>query len=220
MMERYGIERCIVSATTANSCDFIRGNAQIKEIAGKGRIFGCAVVNTQYPSESIEDMRQYMSLPSFVALMIHSGAPGRPVTLDECNDMLNAHRRFAKPVMIEAADREGVLAATEIAQKFTGIKFVLLSMGGAEWRTAVAAADKTLNLVMEISGSLSPDKISLGAATVGAHRMIYGSNLPFADPAATIGLVEDGGLSDGEKQMIFEGSAKRLFGWAPQPQIE
>lgn len=214
MMDRYKMEACVVSATTANSCDFVRGNAQIKAIAGKSRIYGCAVVNTQYPTESIEDMRQYLSNSAFVALAIHSGTPGRTVTLDECADILNAHRRFAKPVLIEASNREGVLAVDEIARAFTGIKFVMLSMGGAAWRSAVAAADKTLNLVLEVSGHLSPDKISLGVATIGAHRMVYGSNLPFADPAATIGLIEDGELSDIDKKMIFEGSAKRIFGWS------
>ena len=214
MMDKYGIERCIASSTIANTCDFVRGNAQVKEIAGKGRIYGCVVVNTQYPSLSIEDMRRYLPMDVFAALLIRSGAPGRAVTLDECSDILNSHRRFGKPVLIETSDREGVLAADEIARTFTGIKFVLLSMGGGAWRTAVAAAEKTLNLVLEVSGSLSPDKVKLAAEAVGAHRMVYGSNLPLADPAVTIGLVEDAQISDSDKNAIFEGSAKRLFGWA------
>lgn len=220
MMERYGIERSIVSSTIANSCDFILGNALIKEIAGKGPIFGCTVVNTQYQAQSIEDMRKHLALPSFVALAITSGTPGRYVTLDECEDILNSHRRFAKPVMLEVSSKEGVLAANEIAKAFPGIKFILMSMGGAAWRTAIAMADNTLNLVLEISGSPSPEKIRLGVETVGAHRMVYGSNLPFADPAVTIGLLDDGGISESDKKMILEGTAKRLFGWARQPAKE
>jgi len=213
MMDRYGIERCIVSSTIANTCDPVRGNAELREVAGKGRIHGCVVVNTQYPARSVEDMRRYLSSDAFVALLIRPGAPGGAVTLDECADILNSHRRFGKPVLVEAADRESVLAADEIARAFGGIKFVLLSMGGDAWRTAVAAADKTLNLVLEVSGSLSTDKIKLAAEIVGAHRMVYGSNLPVADPAVTVGLVEDADIPDADKKMIFEGAAKRLFGW-------
>lgn len=213
MMERYGIERCVVSSTIANTCDFIRGNAQVKEVLDNSRILGCAVVNTQYPPQSIEDMRKYLSSTAFVALMLRSGTPGKPVTLDECSDILNSQRRFAKPTLIEVTDREGVLAADEIARAFPGIKFVLLSMGGNAWRTAIVVAEKTLNLVLEISGSLSPAKISLAVEAVSAHRMVYGSNMPFVDPAVTIGLVEDADISDADKRMIFEGSAKRLFGW-------
>ena len=216
MMERHGIERCVVSSTIANSCDFIRGNAQIREIVGKGRIFGCTVVNTQYQLESIEDMRANLALPSFVALAITSGTPGRHVTLDECEEILNSHRRFAKPVMLEVSTKEGVLAANEIAKAFPGIKFVLMSMGGTAWRTAIAMADHTLNLVLEISGVPNPEKVRLAVETVGAHRMIFGSNLPFSDPGVTLGMLDDGGISNSDKKMILEGTAKRLFGWARQ----
>lgn len=214
VMERYGIEKCIVSSTYANSSDFIKGNAQTATIAGKDGIFGCAVVNTQYPQQSIEDMRKYLTSTSFVALKVHAGAPGRTVTLQECADILNAHRRFGKPILLPALDREAVIAANDIAKAFPGIKFVLLSMGGDAWRTAVALAEKTLNLILEVSGNMSPDKISECAEVVGPQRMVFGSNLPFADPVVTIGLVGDANISDGAKKLIFESNARRLFGWA------
>ena len=211
MMERYGITQSVVSSTMANSCDPVRGNAEIKQVIGKKGILGCAALNTQYPLQAIEDLRRYMPLSGFAAILIRSGSPGRAVTLDESSEILNAHRRYSKPVMIEAAGRDAVIEADEIAKAFPGIKFVLLSMGGTAWRTAIASADKTLNLVLEVSGSLGSDKISLAVETVGAHRMVYGSNVPFVDPAVTIGLVEDARISDADKKLIFEGSAKRLF---------
>lgn len=213
MMEKYGIERSIVSSTIANTCDFIRGNAEIKQITDKTRVLGCVVVNTQYPTESVEDMRQYMSSSAFAGLLLRSGTRGKPVTLDEADHIVNSHRRFLKPIFLEVTDRPHVLAADEIAKAFPGMKVVLLSMGGDAWRTAITAAEKTLNLVLEVSGSLSPDKISLAAEAIGAHRLVYGSNLPFADPAVTVGLVEDADISDADKKMILAGSAKRLFGW-------
>ncbi|MBI2843592.1 MAG: amidohydrolase family protein [Armatimonadetes bacterium] len=213
MMDRYGVERCIISSTVANSCDSTRGNEIVKGIAGKERVRGCVVVNTQYPSEAMEDMRKYLSTSAFAALRIRPGPPGRPVTLEECDEILNAHRRFGKPVFIGAWDKDCVLAADEIAKKFTGIKFVLLSMGGEDWRTALTLAQKTLNLVLEVSGSRSPDKIKWAVDAVGSHRLVYGSNMPFDDPAATIGLVEDADITDADKKMIFEGTANRLFDW-------
>lgn len=220
MMEKYGINRCIVSSTKASSCDFASGNDEISQLAGKGGIYGCAVVNTQYPPQSIEDMRKRMSSPAFVAVLIRSGSPNKPVTLDECSDILNAFRRYAKVVMVEASSREGVLAAEEIARAFGGLKFVLLSMGGTAWRTAIDVADRTLNLVLEVSGSLNPDKIRLAVDRVGAHRMVFGSNMPIYDPAVTVGLVDGADITDADKRMIFEGTAKRLFGWAPRESEE
>lgn len=212
MMERYGIERGIVSSTIGNTCDFVRGNQQVQQVAGKGPLLGAVVVNTQYPPQAIEDMRKYLTSPGFAALIIRSGETGRLVPAEECQDILNAHRRFLKPVMIQASDRDSVLQFDEVAKAFPGIKFVMLSMGGDAWRTAIDVAAKTLNIVLEISGSLNPDKISTAVEAIGAHRMVYGSNLPFADPSVTIGLVGDADISDADKKMIFEGSARRLLG--------
>jgi predicted TIM-barrel fold metal-dependent hydrolase len=114
-------------------------------------------------------------------------------------------------VFLDPDTREGVLAAQEIAKAFPGMKFILLGMGGDAWRTAAAAASQTLNLVLETSGSLSPDKIGYAMEMIGSHRMVFGSNLPFTDPAITIGLVEDADIPDADKKMIFQGTARKIF---------
>lgn len=218
-MERHGVEKALVSSTLAGTCDYLRGNAQLNQmIAGKAELAGVVTVNVNYVQDGIKEFRRYMNNPEYAAIFITSGNPERHVTLTESQDLLNAYRRYIKPVFLEPATREGVFAAQEIAKAFPGIKFVLLGMGGEAWRNAAAAASKTLNLVLETSGSLSPDKIKYAAEMIGAHRMVFGSNLPFTDPAITIGLVEDSDLSDEDKKMIFRGSARRLF--APPRTIE
>ncbi len=91
------------------------------------------------------------------------------------------------------------------------MKFVLLAMGGDDWRMATVVAERTLNLVLEVSGSFSPDKIRFAVERIGSHRMVYGSGLPYVDPSVVIGLVEDADISDADKRNIFENSARRLF---------
>ena len=213
-MQKYGVELAIVSSTVANSCDFVRGNAQVAKLlqAGKG-LLGCVVVNIHYPELSQEEMHKYLGEDGFAAVLLTSGARRRAVTLAEAEEILNAYRRFAKPVYAHAFDSASLLAANEMAKTFTGMKFVLLSMGGEEWRMATVLAEKTLNLVLEVSGSFSPDKIKFAVEHIGSHRIVYGSGLPYVDPSSVIGLVEDAEVSDADKRSIFEGTARRLFGW-------
>jgi uncharacterized protein len=211
-MQKYGIEQSIVSSTLAGTCDVARGNAQLfQAIKDKPSLYGCITVNVHYTQESIVEMRRYLNKPNFAAMAIFSGEQGRSVTLDESEDILNAYRRYRRPVLIRTESRADVLAANEIAKAFPGVKVVLLSMGGDSWRNAAACAHKTLNIVLEISGSHNTDKIKHCAELIGAHRMVYGSDLPFADPAVTIGVVEDSDISDSDKQMIFSGTAGRVF---------
>ena len=211
-MQKYGVEKCIISSTVGNSCDFRLGNAQIaKVVKATPSLLGCVVVNINYPEQSQEDMHAYLLDDSFAGILLTSGMKGRHVTLAESEEILNAHRRFIKPVFLHAFDNGSLLAANEMAKAFNVMKFVLLSMGGEDWRMATVLAERTLNLVLEISGSFSPDKIKFAVEHIGSHRMVYGSSLPYVDPSAIIGLVQDADISDADKKNIFENSAKRLL---------
>jgi len=214
-MAKYGVERSIISSTIGNSCDFVRGNAQIaKVVKANPSMLGCVVVNINYPEQSQKEMHSYLATDQFVALLLTSGVRGRHVTLAESEEILNAHRRFVKPVYLHTPNQAAALAANEIAKAFPVMKFVLIGMGGEDWRIVTLLAEKTLNLVPEISGSSSPDKIRFVVEHIGSHRIVYGSGLPYVDPSAVIGLVDDAEISDLDKRNILEGSAKRLFGWS------
>ena len=216
-MQKYGVERSIISSTIANSCDFRRGNAQLAEVVQEGKsLLGCVVVNINYPEQSQKEMHAYLGNDSFVAMLLTSGVRGKHVTLPEAEELLNAHRRFVKPVYLHAFDSASLLAANEMAKAFPIMKFVLLSMGGQDWRIATLLAERTLNLVLEVSGSFSPDKIKFAVEHIGSHRIVYGSGLPYVDPSAVIGLVEDADISDTDKRSILENAARRLFDWKRQ----
>jgi uncharacterized protein len=214
-MTKYGFGGCVVSSTLGNTCDFKSGNDWISnEIKGQQRFLGCVVVNATHVEESIEDMHKYLGEKNFAGIVLRSGIPGRHVTVDECSDILNAYRRFNKLVLVEAENREAVAAARDIAEKFKQSRFVMLAMGGDDWMNAVAAAEKTLNLYLETSGNLNPNKIKYAFEKVGPNRLVFGSNWPYADPALTIGLIEDADISDADKKRIFETNAMRLLGFA------
>jgi predicted TIM-barrel fold metal-dependent hydrolase len=213
-MQKYGVERSIISSTISNSCDFRRGNAQIaKVVQANPAMLGCVVVNMNYPEQSQKEMHAYLGTDQFAALLLTSGVRGRHVTLAETEEILNAHRRFVKPVYLHTPNQEAALAANEIAKAFSIMKFVLIGMGGEDWRMATILAERTLNLVLEVSGSSSPDKIQFASEHIGSHRIVYGSGLPYVDPSAVIGLVQDAEITDADKRNILEGSARRLFGW-------
>ena len=184
-----------------------------KVAAANSSMLGCVIVNFNYPELSQKEMHTYLSDGTFAGIRLTSGRRDRCVTLAESEEVLNGYRRFVKPVFLHVFDKDSVLAANEIAKAFPIMKFVLLAMGGDDWRMATVVAERTLNLVLEVSGSFSPDKIRFAVEHIGSHRMVYGSGLPYVDPSVVIGLVQDADISDADKRNIFENSARRLFGW-------
>lgn len=216
-MQKYGVERAIVSSTIANSCDFVMGNAQIARVVKANRnLSGCVVANIHYPEQSQKEMHSYLGSDSFAGLLLTCGSLCGHVTLADAQEILNAHRRFIKPVFLHVRDRAALLAANEMAKAFGAMKFVLLGMGGDDWRMATVIAEQTLNMVLEVSGSFSPDKIKFAVEHIGSHRLVFGSGLPYTDPACVIGLVEDAEISDTDKANILYSTARRLFGWQQQ----
>lgn len=216
-MQKYGVDYSIVSSTVANSVDFRKGNAQIASATqANAGLKGCIVVNLNYPELSYKEMHSYLNYDNFSGILLSSGKVGKHVSLAEAEEILNGYRRFVKPVFLKVTNADAVLAANDIAREFTGMKFILLGMGGDDWRIATVVAEKTLNLVLDISGSFSPDKIKFAVERVGSHRMVYGSGLPYTDPSCVIAMVQDADITDGDKRNIFENCARRLFGLRKQ----
>jgi predicted TIM-barrel fold metal-dependent hydrolase len=211
-MQRSQIDGVALISGLAASCDFITGNRRLREILdASAGLFGWVTLNADYPNESQDEQRRHMMRPEFVGGVLF-GYNGNPVTADSAREVLNAQRRFTKPIAIHTPDAEAVRAARAIAEEFPSMKFLLLTMGGEDWRLAVAAAKRYLNLYLEISGSLDADKVAHAAATLTPRKLIYGSGLPHRDPELALALVaEADGLTGFDRTRILSQNAQALF---------
>jgi predicted TIM-barrel fold metal-dependent hydrolase len=179
----------LISALGAH-CDFVVGNRRLREIvAPEDGLFGWVTLNAGYSAESQEEQRRHQNRRGMVGSALFA-APGQPVTLEDAREILNAQRRYAKPVALSIPDAEAVHQARLIAAEFPAMKFVFLGMGGEDWRIAMAAAKKHLNIYLEISGSLDTDKIAQVSSVVTPRKLLYGSGLPGGSPELTLALVE------------------------------
>ena len=188
---KYGIDALALISGIAASCDFVRGNADLREVLDVSQgIYGYVTVNSDYSEESRQQQRIYMSRPEFIGAALY-GSSKNPVTLEASREILNAQRRFTKPTAVYVPDAEAVRHAQAMAAEFPSMKFIFLTMGGDHWHDAVAVAKRHLNVYLELSGSLDSDKIAKTIATVTPRKLIYGSGSPFSDPELTLGLVDD-----------------------------
>jgi uncharacterized protein len=212
VMGKYNTEIGVLVPGLAVECDFVRGGEELYEmIKDDDRLYGYLVVNPHYPDESVELMRRLMNSPKFLGAALFTGSTSPYPNADDYDVILNAYRRFGKPVLIETVNAEAVEAAEGIAVAFPGIKFILGSMGGDDWKAAVRVAEKRLNMLLETSGSYDSEKIEEAVEKVGAHRMMFGSGLPSSDPASMLALVKGSGISEDSMAKILGQTARRLF---------
>ena len=189
-LRRSGLDGAALISGLAADCDFVAGNRQLREIVSpEDGLFGWVTLNAGYPVESQEEQRRHLNRRGMVGAALF-GTLNRPVTLTEAREILNAQRRYSKPVAIGVPDAEAVHAAQVIAAEFPAMRFVFLGMGGEDWRVAVAVAKQHLNVYLEISGSLDADKVAQASSVVTARKLLYGSGLPHGSPELTRALVE------------------------------
>ena len=211
-LSRHGITSAALVSGLAAECDFITGNHRLGQMlnAAEG-LFGYAVLNGAYVTDSLEEQRRHLLRPEFVAGILYPH-DGQPVTIDDAREIVNAQRRYLKPIAIYTPDADAIHAATVIAEAFTTMKFLFLTMGGDDWRTAVAAAKRQINIYLEISGSLDSDKIASAAAAVTPRKLLFGSQLPHSDPQLMIGLIEEAtALTNYDRNRILHQNAESFF---------
>lgn len=211
-MQRYGIDGMALISGLAAHCDFVAGNRRLMEIldAAAG-LLGYVTLSPDYSAESQEEQRKYLTRRDVLGGVLFSH-DGQPVTVDHARDILNAHRRYTKPMAIHVPDGAAVHAARQIVAEFSTMKFVFLGMGGEDWHTAVVTAKQHLNVYLEISGSLDADKLSHAAATLTPRKLLFGSGLPNSDPHLMLGLVAEArGVTNSDRARILSQNAQGLF---------
>ena len=218
-LRRASLDGAALISGLAADCDFVAGNRQLREVVSpEDGLFGWIMLNAGYPVESQEEQRRHLNRRGIVGAALF-GTPGRPVTLTDAREILNAQRRYSKPVAISVPDSEAVHAARLIAAEFPSMRFVFLGMGGEDWRTAVAVARQHLNVYLEVSGSLDADKIAQAASVMTARKLLYGSGLPHGSPHLTRALVESAPtLTRADRSRILSENAAALLRTAIEPE--
>jgi predicted TIM-barrel fold metal-dependent hydrolase len=211
-MRRSGIDTIALISGLGVKCDFVVGNRHLREVIdANAGLYGYLTLNADYPTESQEEQRRYLLRPEFVAGVMF-GHNGNPVTVDMARDILTAHRRYSKPMAIHVPNADAIHAVRGIVTEFPAMKFLLLTMGGEEWRAAVATARQHLNVYLEISGSLDADKIAHASAVITPRKLLFGSGLPDRDPEMTLALVaEAAGLTGSDRARILSSNAQAFF---------
>ena len=211
-MKRFNMDAIGLISTRARYSDFIAGNLQLRDIVdAENGIFGYVTANSGYVEESMQEMRVYLPRHAFLGTVLFPQG-GSPVLLADTKELINAARRYTKPLFVYVEDRDGVRALREIATEFDQMKFVLLNMAGDDWRAAVHASKVHPNISLDISGTLDAEKIEHAATHVSPRKILFGSGMPYADPNLYIGMISEAStVSQHDQRRISYMNALALF---------
>lgn len=207
-----GIDRAIVISNRAARIDPLSGNTILKNMLEQTQgLYGCLTAHVRSQEASIQAVRDLLGHRRFLCVLLTGDDPEEPLYPLSADEILNACRRYQKPIYLHAPNRACVEVAIEFAKRYHMHRFVLLGMGGRDWRAALLAAQQASNIFLETSGILDLARIPAAIDAVGSHRLLFGSGLPQYDPAAALGLLEDAEISSSNRRRILEENAEKLF---------
>jgi len=101
-----------------------------------------------------------------------------------------------------------------LAMDFPGLPVVMAHMGFVDViynDAAINMAKRAPNLYLETCGVSAEGKVALAVREIGAQRVLYGSDMPFHDPAFDMARIEYADISAEDKKLILGENAKRLL---------
>ena len=224
-----GIRQAYVSSLLARRYDLPTGNDALAGaiVASPDEtvtdLRGWLVIHPARTSESYAQMRKHLYNERFVGAALYADPlTGAPVLERDARDIITAFRRYAKPLLVETPTAQAMAEAVVIADAMAGAKVIASGMGGDEWREAIYLAARPLNLFLDISGALMPEKIEYALEILhGSRKLLFASGAPQTDPAALIGLLDDLDLPREDRERILHINAERVFqtGGAVERQI-
>ncbi|TDD04414.1 metal-dependent hydrolase [Nonomuraea deserti] len=211
-MDRYGIDRAIVSATEAVIYDAPAGNRALAAyLEAQDRLLGYVTVNPRRLREAEADLRAYLPGGRFVGVKIHTDYTGSPVASARLREALTLVAETGRPALVHTWGAS-VLDLAEVCLDIPGLRVIAGHMGADGFRHAIEAANACDRLYLEPCWSHAPaGRIAEVVAGVDPAQLLFGTDATLIDPSSAFGAVAAAGLSGPTAERIAWRNATALF---------
>ncbi|MHB8566491.1 MAG: amidohydrolase family protein [Nitrososphaerales archaeon] len=144
--------------------------------------------------------------------LVHAFLPNSEIVYP----IMDEARKSKVPVLIHSGHAPFSLpwSIGELAENYRDVTIVMLHMGhghGVYIEAAINTAKRFDNIYLETSGMPMHTKIKEAVEILGENRVMYGSDIPFHDPAVEITKVTASGLSQKNLERVFYWNAREIL---------
>jgi predicted TIM-barrel fold metal-dependent hydrolase len=188
-----------------------------------GKLYYYAVFNPRYSDISLYWARKALNNPGCVGIKIHPAWHVVYPDQDEYEPVYQLAEEFDVPILAHSwsvSDYNPVQQFStpdhfeRYARLYPKVNLILAHAGG-RYEGHLAAAE-LMKRCENVFCDFSADVCSLGiiewfAAQVGAERMLYGTDIPWADPRIQLAKMLDANITLSQKELILCDNAQRIF---------
>jgi len=214
-MERSG-ERLIAIAPHAALYDPYYGNPLMVKMlqAQPERFRGYWCYNPHYPELLEEAKARVLDTPGVIGYKLHPSTHQYPLSGDNYQPLLqwaNVHRLMVLSHTWAGAECSAD-ACRWVAERYPELIFIMGHSCYPEFDKAFALARDFPNFYLELTAcERMPAFVDRAVREVGAHKLLFGTDLPWFDPNFSIGCVLFADITDDDRRAILYGNAKKLL---------
>jgi predicted TIM-barrel fold metal-dependent hydrolase len=176
-------------------------------------------INPNFPEAEIrEEIDHWHRLGRLRCFKIHPSCHSYKVDGPGYGPMFEYAREHSTPILSHswAGDAQGgVSLLGRLSEQMPNVAF-LIGHAASSWSMideACEEAKRRENVFLDLTGSpLLYQALETMVARAGADRVLFGTDIPFIDPAPGLGRVLMSRLSDDDKRKVLGLNARRLFG--------
>jgi predicted TIM-barrel fold metal-dependent hydrolase len=179
------------------------------------RLIGFATVNPWYGEAAHDELRR-AAAAGLRGLILHPPLQGVVLADDLADGVVAVAGELGLPVYVPTGTpvHSLPLQLTELARRFPAVRFLMGHMGHTDfWIDSIPAVAAAPNLYAEISYK-QPHVIEDAVRTLGADRVVFGSDAPFNDLRLELEKFLAADLDDRERALV---GAETLLALLPEP---
>jgi predicted TIM-barrel fold metal-dependent hydrolase len=210
--DEWEVEAMCFAATEAET-DLDGGNAQLNQVLKSDRRFrGWLTLSVHQPDVSQELARQYLVRPGWVGARFVQDSEGDDIDVAGGRVVLNALRRYSRPVLATANSASALHAVVRAAREFTTLRFLLSPQTADLTSDALPAIRETLNISLLPSAAVvERDVIANAVADLSERRILWSSDWGLLHPAAALGMLHESALSGPQRDRIGYRNAREVL---------
>ena len=214
-LDKLGVDGICASSIISIHADCRMGNQLMLDAVKKypGRIYGYVTVS---PHDNEIDLDPFFAVPGVKGLKVHAAFHRASIDDERYDPFLEYADKKGLPVLFHAWEAIDTVHIARLAARYPGAKLIIGHGAMRTWevkREVIAAVKKYENIYADTTVSVAYDgAIEYAVRQLGADRLCYGSDLPFYDCRHVVGKVATSRLTDGEKEKILGGNARRILG--------
>lgn len=210
--DQFGVETLCFSAAHASS-DLRGGTAELVELLGADKRFrGWLTLSIHQTELSSELARKYLVKDAFCGALIEQKADADAVTTAGGREVLNALRRYSRPVLLTVSSPATLEAAVAVAREFSTLRFLISPQDEYLTRVAVPAMKEAVNSAfLPVAAFAERDVVASAVHILGERRVVWGSDWGRFHPAAALGMIRDSALSAAQRERVGVRNARDIL---------